>query len=74
MDADLALVLGLLIGALSIPSIVSALSDARTPRASAVTVLIAGGLIIFALQTKPGGYSFEALPNVIISVVARYIP
>ncbi|MFC6761082.1 hypothetical protein ACFQFQ_18870 [Sulfitobacter porphyrae] len=43
MDPDLALVLGIVIGALSIPSILSALSDRRAPRASALTILIAGG-------------------------------
>lgn len=74
MDTDLALVLGIIIAALSIPSILSAVSDKRAPRASAITVLIAGGLIVFAIQGKPGGYSLENLPDVFVSVVARYMP
>ena len=43
MDSDLALVIGLVLAALTIPSILSAVSDKRAPRASAITVLIAGG-------------------------------
>jgi hypothetical protein len=74
LDTDLALVLGFIIAALSIPSILSALSDKRAPRASAITVLIAGGLIVFAVQGKPGGYRMEQLPDVFVSVIARYLP
>lgn len=74
MDTDLALVLGIIIAALSIPSILSALSDRRAPRASAITVLIAGGLIVFAVAGKPGGYSLEGIPDAFVSVFARYIP
>lgn len=74
MDPDLALVLGIIIGAFSIPSILSALSDKRAPRASMVTILIAGGLILFATQNKPGGVVLEQIPDVFVKVVARYMP
>lgn len=74
MDPDLALVLGIVIGALSIPSILSALSDKRAPRASALTVLIAGGLILFAAQNKPQGYTINEVPDIFVNVVARYMP
>jgi hypothetical protein len=57
-----------------VPSILSAMSDGRAPRASAITVLIAGGLILFAIQTKTGGYSFAELPDVMVRVLARYLP
>ncbi|MEP1768005.1 MAG: hypothetical protein ABJJ53_15375 [Sulfitobacter sp.] len=74
MDTDLALVLGLIIAALSIPSVLSALADRRAPRASAITILIAGGLILFAIQGKPGGYALQQVPDVFVNVVARYMP
>ncbi|MEQ6249184.1 hypothetical protein ABMC89_09870 [Sulfitobacter sp. HNIBRBA3233] len=74
MDLDLALVLGIIIAALSIPSILSAISDRRAPRASAITVLIAGGLIVFAIAGKPGGYSLQEIPDVFVKVAARYMP
>ena len=44
MEPDLALTLGVIIAAFSVPSILSALSDSRAPRASALTILIGGGL------------------------------
>ena len=37
---DLMLTLGLILGVLAVPSILSALSDRRAPRASALTILI----------------------------------
>ncbi|MEP5728928.1 MAG: hypothetical protein ABJL67_06100 [Sulfitobacter sp.] len=74
MDPDLALSLGLVVSAFSIPSILSALSDRRAPRASAVTVLIGGALVLYALQTKPGGYDVSQVPDIFVSVVGRYMP
>lgn len=74
MDTDLALVVGIVIAAFSIPSILSAVSDKRAPRASAITILIAGGLIVFAVQGKPGGYQLEQIPDVFVNVIARYMP
>jgi len=74
MDADLALVLGLIFAAFSIPSIISALGDGRSPRASMVTTLIASGLILYALTTKPGGYSWAEVPEAFVHVVARLLP
>lgn len=74
MDTDLALVIGLIVAAFSIPSILSAISDRRAPRASAITVLIAGGLIVLAIQGKPGGYQLQQLPDVFLNVIARYMP
>lgn len=74
MDTDLALVLGIVLAALSIPSILSAISDRRAPRASAITVLIAGGLIVFAMQGKPGGYSLAEMPDLVMNLISRYMP
>ncbi|MGJ8545909.1 MAG: hypothetical protein ACSHWZ_10740 [Sulfitobacter sp.] len=74
MDPDLALVIGLVLAVLSVPSILSALSDRRAPRASMLTILIAGGLIFFAILTRPGGYTMAEIPDVLLNVVARYKP
>lgn len=74
MDPDLALVLGIVLGVLAIPSVLSAMSDRRAPRASAVTILIAGALILYAAQTKPGGYTLDRVPNTFANVLARYMP
>ena len=72
-DPDLLLVIGIALALLAIPSILSAMIDRRTPRASAVTVLIAGFCIIYAMRTKPGGYRFEDMGDVLVGVVARFI-
>ena len=73
MDADLALVIGLIIGAFSIPAIVSAFSDGRAPRVAALTIIIAGALVFYALSTKPGGYKVEEVPDAFVRVAARFI-
>ena len=74
MDADLFLVMGIVLAGFSIPSILSAITDGRAPRASAITILIAGGLILIAFQTHPGGYSFDQIPDAFVRVAARYMP
>jgi len=74
MDPDLALVLGIIIGGFSIPSILSAISDSRAPRASMLTILIAGGLVLYAVQTKPGGVELAQVPDLFVEVIARYLP
>ncbi len=74
MDTDLALVIGLVIGAFSIPSIVSALSDGRAPRVAAFSIIAALGLVSWAVTQKPGGYTVDQVPDVFVRVVARYMP
>ena len=71
MSADQWLVLGFILAVFSVPAIVSAWSDRRAPRVSAVTILIAGGMINYALPQKPGGYVLADLPEVVIKVVSQ---
>ncbi|MEM6371586.1 MAG: hypothetical protein AAF727_02260 [Pseudomonadota bacterium] len=73
MTPDMYLVLGILIAAFSIPSVLSAVADGRAPRASAITILIAGGLILLAIQTNPGGYTLNEIPDVFVRVIAPFI-
>ncbi len=74
MDTDLALILGLVMALLAVPAAISAWSDGRPPRGPALTVLIAGGLILYAVMSKPGGYSLAEVPDVFLTVVNRYMP
>ncbi len=74
MSPDFLLVLGVVFAVLSVPSILSALSDRRAPRASAITILIAGGLILFAIQAQPGGYRMAELPDVFARVIGQLMP
>ncbi len=72
MDPDLFLVIGLIVGVLSIPSLLSAFSESRTPRAGAIMVLIAGVLLVLAFQNKAGGYTIAEIPDVFFKVIGRY--
>ena len=73
MDADLALVIGLIIAVFAIPAVVSALSEGHAPRVAAIAVRIGGGLVAFAVMQKPGGYAMNDLPQVVVGVIGRYI-
>lgn len=73
MDPDLLLVIGIILGILSVPAILSAFSEGRAPRAAAITVLIAGVLVVVALQTKGGGYTISDIPHAFFAVIGRYI-
>jgi hypothetical protein len=73
MDPDLLLVIGLIVGVLAIPSLLSAWSDSRAPSAGAIMVLIAGVLLVVAFQNKAGGYSVAEIPHVFFKVIGRYI-
>ena len=73
MDPDLALILGLILGILSIPSMIAAFSEGHAPRVAALVIIAAGVLIVYAIQTNPGGYSIIEIPDIFVRVVAKYI-
>lgn len=73
MDPDLMLVIGLVVGGFSIPSVMGALADGRVPRAAAIVIMVAGGLIVMAIQQQPGGYALGDIPDVFVKVVGQYI-
>ena len=73
MDPDLMLVIGLVVGGFSVPSIMGAIAEGRVPRAASIAVMVAGGLIVLAIRDNPGGYALADIPDVFVSVVGRYI-
>ncbi|MDJ0630561.1 MAG: hypothetical protein QNJ44_20050 [Rhodobacter sp.] len=73
MTQDLLLVIGLIIAAFAIPSIMGAIADRRSPRTAAIAVMIGGGLIILAYTQRPGGYTLEEIPEAFVRVVAHFI-
>lgn len=73
MDLDLTFVLGCIVTAFSIPAIVSAFSDSRTPRYPALIILIGVVMISYSVNERPGAYSFDTLPDVFARVIGRYI-
>lgn len=73
MDPDLMMVVGVTVGALTVPSLFSAFVDGRAPRAGAIMALIAGVLIAVAVSQRPGGYSIAEIPDVFYRVFGRYL-
>jgi hypothetical protein len=73
LDPDLALVIGIVIGVLAIPSLVSAVSERRAPRVSAVALLLSGVLIIFAFRNTMVPYTVDSLPNVVMKVIGNLL-
>lgn len=71
MDPDLFLVIGIIIGVLAIPSLLSAYAESRAPRMGAIFVLISGVLIVLAVKNKAGGYEIAQLPDVFFRVIGR---
>lgn len=70
-DTDLLLTLGIILIVLSIPSLLSAWAESRAPRIGAIMVIVALGMIVAALWFKPGGYAFNQVPDVLVSVILR---
>ncbi len=73
MNSDLFFVVGAIIAVFALPAAISALLDGRAPRAAAIAVMIGGGLVFLAVYQRPGAYSLEAVPDVFMRVVARFL-
>jgi hypothetical protein len=73
LDPDLFLVIGIITAVLTVPSLVSAFIEGRTPRAGAVMVLISGTLIVLALSNHPGGYELREVPDAFYRVAGRFL-
>ncbi|MCK0121291.1 MAG: hypothetical protein ABJO29_02385 [Yoonia sp.] len=73
MDSDVLFVVGFIIAVLSIPAIVSAFSDNRSPRVPAIVVLIGALMIGYAINERPGAYNFDTLPDVFVRVIGKVL-
>jgi len=67
---DLYLVIGLILVAFSIPSILGAWSEKRAPRVAAIVLVIGGAMLIYALSR--GSYTFDDIPRAFVRVVAYF--
>lgn len=72
MDPDTIFVLGLGLGVLSIPAIVSAVSNGRRPRIATITMMIAGVMVVYAMSQTPGGYTIEEIPRIFARVINSF--
>jgi hypothetical protein len=73
MDTDFILVIGIVLTALAIPSLLAAFSESRPPRAGAVMLLIGGVLIVVALSQNTPQYTIDEIPDVFLRVIGRFI-
>ena len=69
MNNDQMLVIGIVLCALSLPSLLAAYSEARASRAGAIILLIGGVLVVVALSRQPSGYTFAEIPDVFVRVI-----
>ncbi len=73
MNTDLALVTGVVMALLAVPSVISAFAEGRPPRSAAVLVMIGGALVLYALYNNPAGYRAGDFPRVVMRVWADLI-
>lgn len=73
MNPDLFLTLGLCLAVLTVPMFLSALADSRSPRLAVLSAIIAAGCLVYALTTKPMGYTLQEVPAVVIDVLASLV-
>ncbi|MES2665325.1 MAG: hypothetical protein V4712_04445 [Pseudomonadota bacterium] len=73
VDPDLFLTIGVVLGVLTIPSLLSAWTDGRTPRLGAIMVFVAVIMVAVAANNKPTGYQISDVPTIMLNVVGRYL-
>lgn len=73
MTTDLMLVIGVVLGVFSVPAILSAISEGRAPRVAALTIIASGALVLYAVNTHPGGYTLQDVPGAFVRVVASFL-
>ena len=74
MDIDLLFFVGVAIVLIGLPTFVNAFSERRPPRLAALLFALGGGLIYYAMSVKPEFYTFDSIPTVFVSTMARYLP
>jgi hypothetical protein len=73
MDTDLVLTLGIVLFILTLPSLLSAWVEGRVPRLGLVTLIGSLAMIVTAVMYKPGGYSFNEVPGVMVDVFGQML-
>ncbi|WP_417207432.1 hypothetical protein [Antarctobacter sp.] len=73
MQPDVMLVAGMGLVVLSLPAILSAWADRRAPRIGTLLLLGGGGLILWSVRSKEGGYAWADLPDVFYGVVGQIL-
>lgn len=73
ISPDVALVLGVLLVAFSIPSVLSRLSDGRSPLVGILLAVLGGGLVWRVYATQEAVATLEDVPMAFIRVVGTLL-
>ncbi|MBD3679078.1 MAG: hypothetical protein HUJ27_11865 [Rhodobacteraceae bacterium] len=73
MSTDYAIVAGIIVLALSIPSVFSAFSESRWPWMAIFMVSLGGGLMVYAYDQTSEGYTVEDIPRAFIEVFSDFV-
>jgi formate-dependent nitrite reductase membrane component NrfD len=73
MDTDLVLTLGIVLGVITLPSLLSAWVEGRAPRVGAILLVAAFGMIVAAALNNPGGYAVSDVPGIMAGVFGRMV-
>ena len=73
IDPDLALVSGLGLAALAIPSLAAAYADRRLPWLALVLLATAAALVVLAIMAAPQGYALHDVPQAFYHVIGRVL-
>lgn len=72
IQADIALVIGLLMAVLSLPVLLNAWTEGRAPRVGAIVLMVACGLISLAYMQRPQGYQLAEVPDAFVRVIKHF--
>jgi hypothetical protein len=73
VDTDLYLTVGIVLGVLTLPSLLNAWTEGRPPRVGAIFLMAAIIMIAIALTQRPSGYAFQEIPGVMLKVLGRLV-
>ncbi len=73
LATEFILVCGIVIGVFAVPSMFRAAIDGNPPRAAAFAIVVAGGMIVYAVYTTPGGFAVNELPEIFARVVKSFL-
>jgi hypothetical protein len=73
MDADLLMVMGIIVCVMAFLSLMAAWIDRRISRVGQALLLIGGVLVVLAIGHRPGSYTIAQLPDLFLDVVSRYV-
>lgn len=73
LDHDLMFTVGLVLAALSVPSVLAAHVESRPPWVAAVVFVLALGLMGTALLSMPAGLTLADVPDMVFRVIGRIL-